>query len=58
MRKKATDNFLFDANDDGTFQFLPLFTDHGAIICKNFNEEINTLVKQKISDEKRLFRKC
>ena len=54
MRKKATDNFLFDANDDGTFQFLPLFTDHGAIICKNFNEEINTLVKQKISDEKRL----
>ena len=53
MSKKATDNFLFDAND-GTLQFLPLFTDHGVIICKNLNEEMNTLVKQKISDEKRL----
>ena len=27
---------------------------YGLIICKNLNEEMNTLVKQKISDEKRL----
>ena len=51
MNTIATDN-LFEYNNDGIIQFLPLISSHPEIICKNLNEEMNALVKQKISDEK------
>ena len=43
MSKIASDN-LFEYNDNGTLQFLPLISSHAAIICKNLNEEMNALV--------------
>ena len=51
MSNIVSDN-LFEYNDNGTHQFLPLISSHAEIICKNLNEEMNALVKQKISDEK------